>query len=113
MKKFAFCLALTMVVPSAIAQVQTQTPFIPPVAETISVTGTGKTNVAPDRFTFTAGVQTVAQTVEELVSILAAKYHDVSANQIRADVEQFISELLANGLVTHVEPRAQRDRPVP
>ena len=68
MKKFAFCLALAMVVPAAIAQVQTQTPFIPPVAETISVTGTGKSSVTPDRFTFTVGVQTVAQTVEEAVN---------------------------------------------
>ena len=53
------------------------------------------------------------RTVEELVSILAAKYNDVSAGQIRSDVEQFISELLANGLVTHVGPRAERDRSVP
>jgi len=53
------------------------------------------------------------QTVEELVAILAAKYNDVSADQIRSDVEQFLSELLANGLVTRVAPRAERDRPVP
>lgn len=52
-------------------------------------------------------------TVEEMVSILASQYHDVSANQIRADVERFLSELLANGLVAHVAARAPGDRPVP
>lgn len=52
-------------------------------------------------------------TLEEMVAILASKYHDVPASQIRGDVERFISELLSNGLVAHVASRAAGDRPVP
>lgn len=36
--------------------------------ETVSVTGTGKATLTPDRFTFTVGVQTVAPTVEDAVN---------------------------------------------
>lgn len=53
------------------------------------------------------------KTVEEMVSVLASKYHDVSASQIRVDVERFLSELLSNGLVAHVASRAKGDRPLP
>ncbi len=53
------------------------------------------------------------RTVEEMVAILASKYRDVSASQIRVDVERFLSELISNGLVAHVESRAAGDRPVP
>jgi hypothetical protein len=53
------------------------------------------------------------RTLEEMVAILASKYHDVPANQIRGDVERFLSELLSNGLVAHVASRATGDRPVP
>ena len=53
------------------------------------------------------------KTVEEMVSILASKYHDVSASQIRTDVERFLSELLSNGLVAHVATRAKGDHPIP
>ena len=53
------------------------------------------------------------KTVEEMVSILASKYHDVSASTIRVDVERFLSELLSNGLVAHVATRAKGDRPIP
>ena len=53
------------------------------------------------------------RTVEEMVSILSSKYHDVAASQIRSDVERFLSELLTNGLVAHVAPRPQGDRPLP
>ena len=52
-------------------------------------------------------------TLEEMVGRLSAKYHDVSASQIRADVERFVAELLANGLVAHTESAPQRDRPLP
>ena len=40
---------------------------LPFAAETISVSGTGKTTVMPDRFSFTVGVQTQAPTVEDAV----------------------------------------------
>lgn len=53
------------------------------------------------------------RSVEEMVTVLAAQYHDVSASQIRSDVERFISELLSNGLVAHVASSAPGDRPLP
>jgi hypothetical protein len=52
-------------------------------------------------------------TLEEMVARLSAKYHDVSASQIRADVERFVAELLANGLVAHNASSPQGDRPLP
>jgi hypothetical protein len=53
------------------------------------------------------------QTVEEMVALLASKYHDVPASQIRADVERFLAELVSNGLVAHVATPARGDRQVP
>jgi uncharacterized protein YggE len=41
---------------------------MPAWPETISVSGTGRTSVAPDRFTFTVGVQSVAPTVDQAVN---------------------------------------------
>jgi uncharacterized protein YggE len=46
----------------------TQPPREGTTPETISVTGTGRATLTPDRFTFTAGVQTQAPTVEEAVN---------------------------------------------
>lgn len=43
-------------------------------------------------------------TVEEMVEQLAAQYRDVAATQIRADVDRFLDELLANGLVAAAPP---------
>lgn len=40
----------------------------PAMRETISVTGMGRSNVAPDRVTFNVAVQTVGQTVDEAVN---------------------------------------------
>ena len=53
------------------------------------------------------------KTLEEMVSILGAKYDDVPVKQIRVDVERFLSELLSNGLVAHVETRRPGDSPLP
>ncbi len=53
------------------------------------------------------------RTLEEMVTRLATKYSDVSASQIRADVERFVAELLANGLVAHAAPSPPGDRPLP
>ena len=47
---------------------QTTTPVRDVYPETISVSGTGRATVTPDRFSFTAGVQTVANTVEDAVN---------------------------------------------
>lgn len=43
-------------------------PPMRPFDETISVTGTGHASVMPDRFSFTVGVQTVSDTVEQAVN---------------------------------------------
>src|SRR5687768_9244598 len=46
-----------------------QTPSIPiPPPETVSVSGTGRSSVTPDRFSFNVGVQTVALTVDDAVA---------------------------------------------
>jgi uncharacterized protein YggE len=47
---------------------QTTAPRDVAMPETISVTGNGRTNLTPDRFTFSVGVQTVAPTVDEAVN---------------------------------------------
>jgi hypothetical protein len=54
-----------------------------------------------------------SQTVDEMVAILAAKYRDVPASTIRTDVERFLVELLANGLVAHDPPRSPGDKALP
>jgi hypothetical protein len=53
------------------------------------------------------------RTVEEMVAILGAKYNDVPIKQIRVDVEQFLAELLSNGLVAHRETHRPGDQPLP
>ena len=53
------------------------------------------------------------RTVEEMVSTLASIYHDVPASTIRIDVERFLEELHANGLVARVVAPAPGDRQVP
>ena len=64
----------------------------PPPLETVSVTGTGKASVTPDRYSFNAGVQSVAATVDDAVRennqrvsdvIAALKKAGATANEIR------------------------------
>lgn len=57
MKTFRFSLLIALIASGAIAQPG-------PEPETVSVTGTGKTNVTPDRFSFNVGVHTLASTVD-------------------------------------------------
>ena len=76
MKRF---LSLLMLAAPIAAQTVTQPPREIATAETISVTGTGKTTLFPDRFSFTAGVQTTAPTVEEAVNQNNAKIASVIA----------------------------------
>lgn len=71
MKRF---LLLLMVAAPLAAQMPTQPP-----PETISVTGTGRATLTPDRFSFTAGVQSMAPTVEEAVNENNAKMSAVIA----------------------------------
>jgi uncharacterized protein len=65
-KRFLLSLMLTAAATTAIAQAAQTTP--PMMPESITVTGSGKSTVAPDRFTFTLGVQTIAPTVDEAVN---------------------------------------------
>ena len=60
MKRFLSLLTLICAV-SALAQ----TP--PPPLETVTVTGTGKARLTPDRYSFNVGVQTIAPTVDDAV----------------------------------------------
>jgi uncharacterized protein len=65
MKRFLTTLLLITAATGALAQ----TPSVPiPPPETISVSGTGRSSVTPDRFSVTVGVQTVAPTVDDAVS---------------------------------------------
>jgi hypothetical protein len=59
MKRFLFA---TLIATSALAQTATQ-----PV-ESVTVSGTGRSIVTPDRFTFNVGVQTVAATVDDALT---------------------------------------------
>jgi uncharacterized protein len=76
MKRF---LSLLLLAAPMAGQTVTQPPREVATAETISVTGTGKTTLIPDRFSFTAGVQTTAPTVEEAVNQNNAKIASVIA----------------------------------
>ncbi|MDQ6800989.1 MAG: SIMPL domain-containing protein [Acidobacteriota bacterium] len=76
MKRF---LSLLLLAAPMAAQTVTQPPREIATAETISVTGTGKTTLTPDRFSFTSGVQTTAPTVEEAVNQNNAKIASVIA----------------------------------
>lgn len=65
MKRFLSTLILITSATAALAQ----TPSIPiPPPETVSVSGTGRSTVTPDRFSFNVGVQTVANTVDDAVA---------------------------------------------
>ena len=63
----AIVLVLLLTIPT-FAQTAPQQIGTWPVPETVTVTGTGKSTLTPDRFTFTAGVQTVLPTVEDAVN---------------------------------------------
>ncbi|HVS30532.1 MAG TPA: SIMPL domain-containing protein [Thermoanaerobaculia bacterium] len=55
-----------------------------PWGESITVSGTGRSTVTPDRFTFTVGVQTVGQTVDQAVNENNARVAAVVAALKRA-----------------------------
>jgi hypothetical protein len=61
MKRFLSLLTLFVAVPAL-----AQTPPLQPL-ETVTVTGTGKATLTPDRYSFNVGVQTVAMTVDDAV----------------------------------------------
>ncbi len=68
MKRFLTFLTIAFAAVGAAAQMTTPRQAAPTCPETISVSGTGRATVTPDRFTFTVGVQTVATTVEDAVN---------------------------------------------
>ena len=70
MKRFLSSLILLIGATGVLAQTPS-IPIPPPVAappETVSVSGLGRSSVVPDRFSFTVGVQTVANTVDDAVT---------------------------------------------
>jgi uncharacterized protein YggE len=67
MKRFLTTLITIVSATGALAQTPS-IPIPPPAYESVSVSGTGRSTVTPDRFTFTVGVQTVANTVDDAVS---------------------------------------------
>jgi uncharacterized protein len=73
-------LAITVaVMGTATAMAQSVVNPTSPFFQTINVTGTGRTNVIPDRFTFSVGVQTVAETVDSAVNENNARVASVIA----------------------------------
>ena len=64
MKRFLFAIIISLAATSIVAQGTTNTLL----ADTVTVTGTGRATVTPDRFSFNVGVQTVAATVDEAVA---------------------------------------------
>jgi len=62
MKRFLTLILAAFAATIALAQ----TP--PPAMESVTVSGTGRASLTPDRFTFTVGVQSVAPTVDDAVS---------------------------------------------
>jgi uncharacterized protein YggE len=69
---------------AAAAQTTAPPRQVEPYPETVSVGGIGRSTLTPDRFTFTAGVQTVANTVDEAVNQNNKKIADVIAALKRA-----------------------------
>lgn len=65
MKRFLITLTTLLVATTSFAQATTR---IDATVDTVTVGGTGKAIVAPDRFMFNVGVQTVANTVDEAVN---------------------------------------------
>ena len=70
MNRFLFAFALAVVAPAALAQTRpaVMPATMPSAPETITVGGTGKVSLAPDRVTFSVGVQSVAPTVDQAVT---------------------------------------------
>jgi uncharacterized protein YggE len=78
MKSFRFLMILAIAAPLA-AQTASNTPRESALLDTVSVTGTGRVRLQPDRFSFTVGVQTMSPTVEEAVNENNARIAAVTA----------------------------------
>lgn len=86
MKRFLISLLTAVTASTALAQ--TAQPIAAAMPESITVVGTGKSIVAPDRFTFTLGVQTIAATVDEAVNENNSKVAAVIAALKKAGAEE-------------------------
>lgn len=79
MKRFLMIAMMLAVAASAAAQSASVGARDLATVETVSVSGTGRTRLAPDRFSFTVGVQTMAATVEDSVRQNSQRVADVIA----------------------------------
>lgn len=68
MKRFVSILVITFTTVTLHAQREQPAMHLPMQPETVTVSGTGKAMLVPDRFTFNVAVQTVAPTVDEAVN---------------------------------------------
>jgi uncharacterized protein len=66
MKRFLTTIIIAAAASGALAQGPPPRDFV--MQETITVSGTGKATLTPDRFSFSVGVQTVGKTVDEAVN---------------------------------------------
>ena len=74
MKRFLVTLIAVLATTAALAQTPRES-----VIDSVTVSGTGRSVVTPDRFSFTLGVQTVANTVDDAVSQNNRRVADVIA----------------------------------
>jgi len=84
MKSFRFSLILLLLAATIDAQPVSNAPRGQALLDTVSVTGTGRVRVQPDRFSFTVGVQTQSQTVELAVNENNSRVAAVTAALKRA-----------------------------
>lgn len=85
MKAIMTAALMACVATAAIAQAPVGEAVMP---QTVSVTGTGRAMVTPDRFTFSVGVQTVANTVDEAVAENNRRVASVISALKRAGAEE-------------------------
>lgn len=85
MKAIMTAALMACVATAAIAQAPVGEAVMP---QTVSVTGTGRAMVTPDRFTFSVGVQTVANTVDEAVAENNRRVSSVISALKRAGAEE-------------------------
>jgi uncharacterized protein YggE len=88
MKTFLTALLISMFALSALAQTPTTSPAVPVMPETVSVTGTGKVTVTPDRFVFNVGVQTIAPAVQDAVNRNNARVASVIEALVKAGAKR-------------------------
>ncbi len=79
MKSFRISLILALAAAPLVSRPASNAPREAALLDTVSVTGTGRARLQPDRFSFSVGVQTQAPTVEEAVNENNARVAAVTA----------------------------------